>query len=66
MAVEEARSEGRPGGGHADEVVKEAAAVEEAAPVRLGTILNAADADEWNEWLAFEAGADTRPLLSST
>ena len=50
MVAEEARAEGR-------ELTAGEARAEEAAPIRLGHILKSAGADEWNEWLAFQAGA---------
>ena len=44
-----ARAEGHKG--DTDEMM-----VEEAAPIRLGYILNASRAEEFNQWMAFEAG----------
>ena len=56
VAAEAAREEGR-------DLTADEARAEEAAPIRLGHILKSAGADEWNEWLAFEAGAYTRPFF---
>jgi hypothetical protein len=44
-----ARAEGQKG--DTDEMM-----VEEAAPIRLGYILNASRAEEFNQWMAFEVG----------
>jgi len=37
--------------------------MEDDAPIRLGSVLNAHHADDFNQWLAFEAGADEQNTM---
>jgi hypothetical protein len=56
-AAAEARADGRA----AD---ADAMMLEDDAPVRLGYVLNANNADEFNYWMAFEAGANEQHTMT--